>query len=258
MPDAVRSKARQLAWGDSNEESPNYNPFRRMNRTTSSRQIYDIEQNLRPPQTHGSESHFVSAAEFKRSEEAFDNPRRSNTEPTTTDIVQGGRLAPPRRYDNNETEELSSSGDVPFAASQSPAEGAASGTGRSDSLTAGLNGSTRKPRSRFQKLFRRKKHNEETERATSSLSEKTGKRKKKFTVWGQLKVTLFGSWINVLLICAPVGIAIYNIPSVNRIAVFVVNFLAIIPLAGMLSYATEEIALRVGETLGGLLNASFG
>jgi len=26
----------------------------------------------------------------------------------------------------------------------------------------------------------------------------------------------------------------------------------------MLSYATEEIALRVGETLGGLLNATFG
>ena len=37
-----------------------------------------------------------------------------------------------------------------------------------------------------------------------------------------------------------------------------VNFLAIIPLAGTLSYATEELAMRVGETLGGLLNASFG
>ncbi|KAF3925876.1 hypothetical protein ABW20_dc0104266 [Dactylellina cionopaga] len=36
------------------------------------------------------------------------------------------------------------------------------------------------------------------------------------------------------------------------------NFLAIIPLAGTLSFATEEIALRTGETLGGLLNASFG
>lgn len=40
--------------------------------------------------------------------------------------------------------------------------------------------------------------------------------------------------------------------------VFVVNFIAIIPLAGMLSYATEEIALRTGEVMGGLLNASFG
>lgn len=41
-------------------------------------------------------------------------------------------------------------------------------------------------------------------------------------------------------------------------AVFVVNFIAIIPLAAMLSYATEEIAMRTGETIGGLLNASFG
>lgn len=40
--------------------------------------------------------------------------------------------------------------------------------------------------------------------------------------------------------------------------VFVVNFIAIIPLAGTLSYATEEIALRTGEVLGGLLNATFG
>lgn len=47
-------------------------------------------------------------------------------------------------------------------------------------------------------------------------------------------------------------------PKVSPVVVFVINFLAIIPLAGILSYATEEIALRVGETLGGLLNASFG
>jgi len=34
--------------------------------------------------------------------------------------------------------------------------------------------------------------------------------------------------------------------------------LAIIPLAALLSFATEELALIVGETLGGLLNATFG
>jgi Ca2+:H+ antiporter len=59
------------------------------------------------------------------------------------------------------------------------------------------------------------------------------------------------------LIAAPVGIGL-NYAKVNPLAIFVVNFIAIIPLAGMLSFATEEIALRVGEVLGGLLNASFG
>ena len=37
------------------------------------------------------------------------------------------------------------------------------------------------------------------------------------------------------------------------------NFFAIIPLASLLSYATEELAAEhVGETVGGLINASFG
>lgn len=82
--------------------------------------------------------------------------------------------------------------------------------------------------------------------------------KEPFTVANQIQRTLLNSWINVLLVAAPVGIALNYIHSVNRIAVFVVNFIAIIPLAAMLSFATEEIALRTGETLGGLLNASFG
>ena len=61
-----------------------------------------------------------------------------------------------------------------------------------------------------------------------------------------------------MLVFVPVGIALHEVESVSRIVVFVINFLAIIPLAAMLSFATEELALYVGETLGGLLNASFG
>jgi Ca2+:H+ antiporter len=78
-----------------------------------------------------------------------------------------------------------------------------------------------------------------------------------FTTRNQLQRTIFNSWVNILLLAAPVGIAI-NYAGVNGKIVFVVNFIAIIPLAGMLSFATEEIALHVGESLGGLLNASFG
>ncbi|PFH56556.1 hypothetical protein XA68_16339 [Ophiocordyceps unilateralis] len=79
-----------------------------------------------------------------------------------------------------------------------------------------------------------------------------------FTVSNQLQRTFLNSWINMLLVAAPVGIALNYVPAVPRVAVFVVNFVAIIPLAAMLSFATEEIALRTGETLGGLLNATFG
>jgi Ca2+:H+ antiporter len=40
--------------------------------------------------------------------------------------------------------------------------------------------------------------------------------------------------------------------------IFVVACLAVIPLAGLMGYATEEISERVGEGVGGLLNATFG
>lgn len=103
-------------------------------------------------------------------------------------------------------------------------------------------------------LTRGGKNDTELEQTTTGKSKKP---KPHFTLISQIRGTLFNSWINVLLIAVPVGIAL-NFAGVPPIAVFVVNFIAIIPLAAMLSYATEEIALRVGETLGGLLNATFG
>ncbi|KAI9713029.1 MAG: hypothetical protein M1820_001014 [Bogoriella megaspora] len=102
------------------------------------------------------------------------------------------------------------------------------------------------------------KEDDALERTYSSESKKLRKeRDRHITTWGMVRATVLGSWINVLLVMVPVGFAV-NYAHLNGVAVFVINFIAIIPLAGMLSYATEELALRVGETLGGLLNASFG
>lgn len=55
----------------------------------------------------------------------------------------------------------------------------------------------------------------------------------------------------------PIGI-IAGETGWDSVAVFVLNFLAIIPLAAVLSFATEEISVNLGEALGGLLNATFG
>lgn len=68
---------------------------------------------------------------------------------------------------------------------------------------------------------------------------------------------LASNYVNVLLVFVPAGIIIGEL-DVDPIAVFVVNFLAIIPLASLLSFATEEISAKLGQTLGGLLNATFG
>ncbi|KAH0547502.1 hypothetical protein GP486_008428, partial [Trichoglossum hirsutum] len=71
------------------------------------------------------------------------------------------------------------------------------------------------------------------------------------------KVTLLSNWVNVLLICVPLGI-IAGAIGFNASAVFTLNFLAIIPLAAILSFATEELSAKLGQTIGGLLNATFG
>ncbi|KAK3316130.1 Sodium/calcium exchanger protein-domain-containing protein [Apodospora peruviana] len=76
-------------------------------------------------------------------------------------------------------------------------------------------------------------------------------------VWNVAKVTLLSSWINLLLIFVPLGI-IAGMREWGATWVFTLNFFAIIPLAAVLSFATEQIAERLGETLGGLVNATFG
>jgi Ca2+:H+ antiporter len=81
--------------------------------------------------------------------------------------------------------------------------------------------------------------------------------KSDFTFKNQIQRTLFSSPLNILLLAAPAGIVIWAL-KIPGPAVFVVNFIAIIPLAAMLADATEEIADRTGETLGGLINATFG
>ncbi|PYH91165.1 vacuolar calcium ion transporter [Aspergillus ellipticus CBS 707.79] len=72
-----------------------------------------------------------------------------------------------------------------------------------------------------------------------------------------VEVTLFSSYTNVLLVFVVLGI-LSGSQEWNPSAVFVLNFLAIFPLASLLSFATEELAKSVGQTVGGLINASFG
>ncbi|KAI2628770.1 Calcium/proton exchanger [Hypoxylon sp. NC1633] len=76
-------------------------------------------------------------------------------------------------------------------------------------------------------------------------------------VWHITKATLLSSPVNILLIAVPIGI-VAGQTGWDPVAVFVINFFAIIPLAAVLSFATEEISAKLGEALGGLLNATFG
>ena len=69
--------------------------------------------------------------------------------------------------------------------------------------------------------------------------------------------TLASSYVNIFLIFVPIGI-IAGAMGWSPTAVFTLNFIAIIPLAALLSFATEELSAKLGQTIGGLMNATFG
>ncbi|EFW99998.1 sodium/calcium exchanger protein [Grosmannia clavigera kw1407] len=71
------------------------------------------------------------------------------------------------------------------------------------------------------------------------------------------KDILCSSIINVLLVFIPIGIAAH-FANLSAGIIFAMNAIAIIPLAGLLSHATESVAKRMGDTIGALMNVTFG
>lgn len=63
--------------------------------------------------------------------------------------------------------------------------------------------------------------------------------------------------LSLLLLFVPISVAAHFLEWGSAI-VFITSGLAIIPLAGWMGTATEEIAVVAGSSLGGLLNATFG
>jgi Ca2+:H+ antiporter len=61
-----------------------------------------------------------------------------------------------------------------------------------------------------------------------------------------------------LLIFVPVAIALEFLAPERHTFIFIASAISIIPLAGWLGRATEQLAHHTGEGVGGLLNATFG
>jgi len=76
------------------------------------------------------------------------------------------------------------------------------------------------------------------------------------SVLAQIRRVLTSSWLNLLLIAVPLSwlAAAQQAP----LWVFLLSALSLIPAAGLIGRATEELACRTGPTFGGLLNATFG
>ena len=64
-------------------------------------------------------------------------------------------------------------------------------------------------------------------------------------------------YLYILLVFIPITIA-GKIMGFSDTALFLCSALAIVPLAGVMGKATDDIAGLAGQRIGGLLNATFG
>ena len=73
----------------------------------------------------------------------------------------------------------------------------------------------------------------------------------------QISRVVIGSPLNLLLLAAPVSLGLRWQTGIS-IWVFATAAVSLIPAAGLIGAATEQLARRAGPTLGGFLNATFG
>jgi Ca2+:H+ antiporter len=79
-----------------------------------------------------------------------------------------------------------------------------------------------------------------------------------YTVKGAIKDMVFGKGIvSLCLLAAPFAVLSVHLEW-GAIWVFWLNFIVMIPLAAILGDFTEELALHTNQTIGGLINATFG
>lgn len=273
--DTIKHQARNIAWKSGNEENANYNPFAVRSRSYLRTSIpADEETGLHRRSTAGQAEQQARELENGGAVNGnYNHPAHANTDPARSSIHN----AHPHNLANADiTSPLSmTSGQSPPSNINALDEKDGQRIARTNSsdLTAARsipeseqNGGEQKhvPRKRLKILGilgqpdRTGKGNDSDDNADPDSKKGKKKRKRHHTSpWTQFKAVIFGSWINVLLITIPIGFAV-KYANLNGYALFIVNFVAIVPLAAMLSFATEELALYVGETLGGLLNASFG
>ncbi|PNS18868.1 Vacuolar calcium ion transporter [Sphaceloma murrayae] len=251
---SIRSSARREAWRYYDGDSRNYNPFARS--TGGPPRSIDDEEALRAVRTADSVPSRLEEDRRTEIQQQYPHPDRAGTapQPSGTHHNHASHTSTPQTL-------VGSTGEVERSEPlQEKVEDYSPGTQVNSQDTRSVESpeDAEKPHGMRNRLFGKLHRSATTESNVSEASEGKKKRKhKKIPIGKQLRVVLFGSWINVLLLAVPVSFAV-NYAEVDGRVIFVVAFIAIIPLAATLSFATEELAMYVGQTLGGLLNATFG
>ena len=75
--------------------------------------------------------------------------------------------------------------------------------------------------------------------------------------WRHVPLRASQAWLNILLLAIPAAI-LFSILGMSPLLIFAASALAIIPLAGVLGEATDDLSVYAGPTFGGLMNATMG
>lgn len=80
------------------------------------------------------------------------------------------------------------------------------------------------------------------------------------TYRSSLRALAMYSPINILLVFIPLSFALHYTADLHHqdVVLFVFSALGIIPLAGLLGLATEQVSVKTNDAVGGLVNASMG
>src|SRR6267142_5340121 len=76
--------------------------------------------------------------------------------------------------------------------------------------------------------------------------------------WEKFPLKTSHAILNWLLLFVPVALVLGHVGQVSPLLLFALAALGIIPLAGVLGEATEDLASHLGQGLGALLNATMG
>lgn len=230
--------ARNLAWSDSN------NPFGRLH--TQHRDILSDPETAGPPpprrvNTDSPEDYRISTA------------RRDDFDAASSPAAVSRR----RRQEPGDNIEI-----VKVDGSPSPSIHASSVKSDKPPSTTGVDAPQVSEESgRFRRFLKTllRNQNPRIEADESKLSPK-------FTFTNQFFSILEGGtfvyawkytpWLSLLYFAIPAGFVV-NYTRQSPTIVFAINLVAILPSAALLSLAVEELGLRVGEIVGGLLNATF-
>jgi hypothetical protein len=88
----------------------------------------------------------------------------------------------------------------------------------------------------------------ETTTTTTEQGDGIDTKARKFTWTYQVRVVVLSSWLNVLLLFVPAGFIVAYL-HVNLVVIFLVNFIAIIPLSGLLGLGMDQLMLQIGDGL---------